>query len=224
MGTEIKSEGKCIYCGETFSQKEITKHLITHLKKIEKEKTAESKPAYLLDISDGKYFLQVLVNGTASFKTLDTFLRKIWLECCGHMSNFSHKHFKISMNHKFEDVLSPNLKFRYIYDYGSTTELDNQMKGRFVVPVNNNVMLLSRNEPLNIMCLNCKAKTATVCCVVHIYDGGFYCDDCAIIHENECPDFEDYARTSIINSPRVGVCGYEGGTIDTDRDGVYEGG
>jgi hypothetical protein len=25
----------------------------------------------------------------------------------------------------------------------------------------------------------------------------------------------------IVNSPRMGVCGYEGGTIDKERDGIY---
>ena len=222
MEQEITSEGKCIYCGETFSQMEITKHLISHLKKTESEMRAGSEPAYLLNISYGRYFLQVLVTGSASFKTLDTFLRKIWLECCGHMSAFSHKHFKIRMSDKFEDVLSPNLKFRHVYDFGSTTELDLQMKGRFIIPLKNNLFLLSRNEPLKIMCSKCKKKTAKVCCTVHIYedDEGFYCDECAVIHENECEDFEDFSRTPIVNSPRMGVCGYEGGTIDTERDGV----
>ena len=222
MEQETTSEGKCIYCGETFSQKEITKHLISHLKKTESEKRAGSEPAYLLNISAGSYFLQVLVKGSASFKTLDSFLRKIWLECCGHMSAFSHKHFRIRMSDKFEDVLSPNLKFRHIYDFSSTTELDLQMKGRFIVPVNNNITLLSRNEPLKIMCSLCKVKSATVFCTVHIYedDEGFYCDDCEVKHEDECEDFEDCAKASIVNSPRMGVCGYEGGVIDTERDGV----
>lgn len=31
MTEELKSEGKCLYCGKMFSQKEIGKHLAEHL-------------------------------------------------------------------------------------------------------------------------------------------------------------------------------------------------
>lgn len=37
MIENLTSEGKCIYCNEVFSQKEITKHLTGHLKKLEKD-------------------------------------------------------------------------------------------------------------------------------------------------------------------------------------------
>jgi hypothetical protein len=51
-------------------------------------------------------------------------------------------------------------------------------------------------------------------------DAGF-CDKCAEKHAKKCADFEDYASLPIVNSPRMGVCGYMGGTIDTERDGVF---
>jgi hypothetical protein len=34
------------------------------------------------------YWLHLHADERATFKTLDTFLRKLWLECCGHMSEF----------------------------------------------------------------------------------------------------------------------------------------
>ena len=37
MEKELKSEGKCIFCNQTFSQKEIGKHLTLHLLKMEKD-------------------------------------------------------------------------------------------------------------------------------------------------------------------------------------------
>jgi hypothetical protein len=38
----------------------------------------------------------------------------------------------------------------------------------------------------------------------------------------KCSDFDDYAAMPIVNSPRAGVCGYTGGTIDKERDGAYK--
>ena len=55
-----------------------------------------------------------------------------------------------------------------------------------------------------------------------MYEGtGFFCDDCAEKHTKECEDFADYAEMPVVNSPRMGECAYDGGTIDTERDGVF---
>ena len=29
-------------------------------------------------------------------------------------------------------------------------------------------------------------------------------------------------ESTVVNSPRMGECGYEGGSIDLERDGVYK--
>jgi hypothetical protein len=48
-----------------------------------------------------------------------------------------------------------------------------------------------------------------------------FCEKCAKKHAKECEDFADgYAVMPVVNSPRMGVCAYEGGCIDTERDGV----
>jgi len=39
---------------------------------------------------------------------------------------------------------------------------------------------------------------------------------------NEQFKYADYAAMPVVNSPRMGVCAYEGGTIDRERDGVYK--
>jgi hypothetical protein len=52
-------------------------------------------------------------------------------------------------------------------------------------------------------------------------DNAEFCDKCAEKHAKKCEDFADYASMPVVNSPRMGVCGYEGGSIDTERDGVY---
>lgn len=47
-----------------------------------------------------------------------------------------------------------------------------------------------------------------------------FCEKCAEKHGKKCDDFADYAGMPVVNSPRCGVCGYEGGIIDLERDGV----
>jgi len=225
MEDTLLSEGKCIYCKEVLQQNSIVKHLAKHLADFEKGKPSESEEVYHLNIKAAEMFLQVLVKGTASFKTLDTFLRKIWVECCDHMSDFHHKNFKIRMSEKFDMILTPKLKFEYTYDYGSTTSFSLQVCGSYRISQKENVLLLSRNEPLKIVCRSCNKKPATFICTVHMYetDECFFCDKCASKHEEECDDFLDYAKMPVVNSPRMGICGYTGGSIDAERDGVYIG-
>ena len=47
------------------------------------------------------------------------------------------------------------------------------------------------------------------------------CEKCAEKHAKECEDLSDCAAMSVVNSPRMGVCAYNGGSIDTERDGVF---
>ena len=90
--TTIKSEGKCVFCDKAFSKGGINRHLQKHLE----EKSLQNKPgkSFLLKIeSDPRwgaapYFLSLWIDGETTMDTLDDFLRKIWLECCGHMSAF----------------------------------------------------------------------------------------------------------------------------------------
>ncbi len=65
MEDKLKSEGECLYCGHTFSQKEMTKHLASHLKALEKENKGGS--AWHLKIEADEFFLHLLVSGNATF-------------------------------------------------------------------------------------------------------------------------------------------------------------
>jgi hypothetical protein len=53
---------------------------------------------------------------------VDRFLRRIWLECCGHMSEFSTgtRH-KVSMNTRVSAALGLGERLGYVYDFGSST-------------------------------------------------------------------------------------------------------
>lgn len=128
MGIKIVSQGKCIYCDKAFSLRGMITHLKNHLN-AEQTANPTTEKAYFLNIKAEEYFLEVLVKGKAVFEELDTFLRAIWVECCDHLSNFSHKQFEIDMSDKFQDILSPGLIFRYDYDYGSTTSFNLEVAG-----------------------------------------------------------------------------------------------
>lgn len=217
----MKSEGKCCFCGKTYTKAGFSKHLVTHLKDLE---TKPSKISYHIKIEAGPYFLHLLIDGEKKLVDFDTFLRNIWLECCGHLSGFSdNTGEEIGMGKKIKAAFKNAEKLRYEYDYGSTTELDISILAEYNVETKEGIKLLSRNEPLAIMCSTCEKEPATQLCQAHMYEGNaIFCDKCSEKHEEECADFADYAATPIVNSPRCGICGYEGGTIDTERDGVYQ--
>jgi len=221
--SQPKSEGSCPYCEKTMAKRGISRHLDTHLKKMS---PTAGKLAYHLRIEGGPYFLNVLMNSTSSLTILDSFLRKIWLDCCGHLSRFSlgnvRRGGEIGKSRKANAVFGQGVKLSYVYDFGSSTELKIQTLGAFALPVKG-IQLLSRNEPLELLCHRCKKEGATNVCSVHWGDAGgwFFCETCSEKHEAVCEDAEDY-WLPIVNSPRMGECGYDGGTIDTERDGAFK--
>jgi hypothetical protein len=129
---------------------------------------------------------------------------------------------EIPKSRKVNKVFYKDLKLEYQYDFGSTTELLLTVVEVYPIKADENVVLLSRNEPLEWLCDACKKEPATQICIIHGWDDDrIFCDKCAKKHAKKCPDFADYASMLVVNSPRMGVCGYEGGIIDTERDGVF---
>ncbi len=221
MREKLKSEGKCFFCGKTFAKAGINHHLAGHLD--EKSKAEKNGHSFLLKVESDKswgttpYFLSLWVDGDTTMKTIDKFLRDIWLECCGHLSKFHGA----AMTKKAKDVFEKGLQLGYEYDFGTTTALTLTVVGEYPIKADKKIVLLSRNEPLEIMCSMCKKVPATQICSVCSYEeDAEFCDSCAKKHAKKCEDFE-YAGLPIVNSPRMGVCAYEGGTIDTERDGVF---
>ncbi|MFV0572855.1 MAG: hypothetical protein ACK5M1_10565 [Xanthomarina gelatinilytica] len=129
---------------------------------------------------------------------------------------------EIPMGRKAQEVFYEGMKLEYEYDFGSSTELLVSVLGEYSFKPKSRVLLLSRNEPLDIQCETCgKAIATEVCTVCSGYeDEGIFCTKCAKKHAKNCEDFEDYAAMPIVNSPRMGVCAYEGGIIDTERDRI----
>lgn len=92
--TTPEPSGECLFCQEHFAKKGINRHLQKHLK--EKSLSRKSGRSFLLKIgsnpsywSKASYFLSLWIDGNTSMGDLDSFLRHIWLDCCGHMSSFT---------------------------------------------------------------------------------------------------------------------------------------
>jgi hypothetical protein len=156
-------------------------------------------------------------------KIIDGFLRDIWLECCGHLSEFRNNKIKVKKKALVEDVFQPKVKIYHDYDFGTTTRVFLNAKKQYQLNLEKRIILLSRNEPLKLMCTLCKEQPAINICTVCCYqEMAFFCKKCSKKHAKTCEDFADYGEMPIVNSPRMGQCGYTGGRIDIKRDGVYK--
>ena len=81
-------------------------------------------------------------------------------------------------------------------------------------------MILSRNNPPQFACSICGNQKATWINTFHIYDeDSFWCEEC--VNKLEAGELEAYENDvfflPITNSPRMGVCGYEGSDIYSEQ-------
>jgi hypothetical protein len=132
---------------------------------------------------------------------------------------------EIPMRRKIKEALYKGQKLDYEYDFGSTTKLLITVVEAYPFKTDNPLLLLSRNEPLEEFCHNCGKQPAVTLCSVCGYDPDadvLFCAKCAKKHEKQCEDFADHAAMPVVNSPRMGVCAYEGGSIDVKRDGMLK--
>jgi len=105
-----------------------------------------------------------------------------------------------------QKVLTVGQKFSHEYDFGSTTYLSLKVMAEregHILKEDDPVTILARNVPPTFLCRVC-GKPATQVASGGYYDIGdeAYCDECA---RKERVD-----TLPIVNSPRVGVCGYTG--------------
>ena len=180
-------------------------------------KGRQTKLFHLVAEGYGPYWLHLEVRADATLATLDAFLRNIWLECCGHMSQFcidgedyvssaARELGARAMNVTLEKVFYPGMTCTYEYDFGTTTELRLRVVAeRIGERQKEAVQVLARNNAPVLPCDAC-GKEATHVCTQCIYDDqGWLCDAC--MSEHECGE---EMLLPVVNSPRVGMCGYEG--------------
>lgn len=169
---------------------------------------------------DPNYWLFLEIPARSKLLDLDYFLRAIWLECCGHLSSFDideETFFSTvmepgdkSMKYALEKVMAPGMTVEYMYDFGSSTELlITVMSARIGNITGKKVDILARNDPPDMRCSLC-GKTATfICSECSCSDAVWLCDECGKDHKCGTD-----MLLPVVNSPRVGVCAFEGGYYD----------
>ena len=190
MATQTK--GFCKYCGKEYTKGGMLRHL------------------------------------AACKKRKDKFIRDIWVECCEHLSAYeingiSYERYPDedylwgtparNMNYRLRDVVKVGDSMSYEYDFGSTTDLIlNVHSYREGVRKEDGIVILSRNNPVEIICSQCGKNKAKWVNPESYYEGEpFWCEKC--LEEDYADEDESYGTEymlPICNSPRMGVCGYEG--------------
>ncbi len=196
-------KGNCYLCGAELGKTAMKNHIL----KVHSGQ-GEGQECRLLKIEgadDKDYWLYIDVPVSSSLTVVDTFLRKIWLDCCGHMSAFHGSGYQqIGKNTKLYSI-PVGAKLIHEYDFGSTTECLITVMGSTVREGKaRGVRLLARNLPMEFECGKCDAAAEWID-VELMWDGSypFFCDSCA----------EEYGSEMLLpvtNSPRMGVCGYCG--------------
>src|SRR5208337_1910830 len=219
-------EGACRFCLKTCSGSTIGKHLESCRVKKEKDVEEAAKSKKLETIfhikirGGGEFWLHIEMKASSKLADLDKFLRDIWLECCGHLSQFviDGQAYMPSyagdlremearpMGVQLGKVLGVKNKFGYEYDFGSTTYLEGQIISERQGALKEKVRILARNRMPEAVCTQCEKPAAQFCTDC----AEFYCSACLADHE--CG--EEMALP-VVNSPRMGECGYSG-EQDTD--------
>lgn len=218
-----KSIGACGLCGQKFTKAGMARHLTSCVGTREgvgaphpESKSDQHGYHVVVDGPFREYWLHLAVSAKARLADLDAFLRAIWLECCDHLSAFTingttytqsplRESGDRSMSDRVGTLLSPGLRFSYVYDFGSSTELTLQVVGLLPQPTKKTVLVLARNDPPDIVCTECGQPATSVCAECRWEGTGWLCSACAPDHE--CGE---EMLLPVVNSPRVGVCGYTG--------------
>jgi hypothetical protein len=220
------SSGKCTFCGGTAGKAAMTRHLTTCRPgppDPEKAPGRRRRPAQLYHlVVSGRYvpmcWLHLEAPADATLGDLDAFLRRTWLECCGHLSAFrlGGRSFSSAagwgwgedeaMDVRLGELLAPGVTLAYEYDFGTATDLVVKIVGQREGPASGRaITLLAGNHPPAIPCEGCARAAARVCSQCVFEGGGWLCAACARKHA--CG--RDMLLP-VVNSPRVGMCGYTG--------------
>ncbi len=203
-------------CNRILSGRGMTSHLRSCISENLQSEQGDNK-IFLIKASAGPFWVYFEADASSTLGKIDNFLRDLWLECCGHLSAFtidavryySHKEFVDSgekgMDISLKQVLRPGVRFRHEYDFGTTTELDLQCISERKGKVRSKIELIARNDMPEILCDEC-GKLAKEICPECLWEGkGLLCESC--VEDHEC---DEEMLLPVVNSPRMGECGYTG--------------
>lgn len=220
MIAELFSKGNCIFCGKSVKRAAMVRHLKSCTARVDQianaDKTENEKDIIfhlsIQDAYDENYWLHLEMVGNSKLAKLDNYLRKIWLECCGHLSEFSYRVWddRIVKTKQAKLVFGPGIKIHHIYDFGSTSEqIIKVVDERFGTPLSSKpIFLMARNDPPEYVCEECSQPAFYYCfeCVIEEEKDGYLCKK----HGTNHPHHNYGDPIEIVNSPRLGICGYTG--------------
>jgi hypothetical protein len=234
MGRRKQTRGNCVFCGREMTKSGLSRHLSGCEARQAAETVANSKRGtqqkiihlQILDAFSGDFWLHLEVKGTATLEDLDHYLRTIWLECCGHLSAFHIDPYRYTqifdggwsigdekpMNVPVQKVFSPDMQIMYEYDFGTTSELTIKVLGAREGKPHTKfpIFLMARNHMAYIPCMECEEQ-ATLLCLDCMYEVAGPCELCETHWKTHQHDSENYGGPMpLINSPRTGLCGYDG--------------
>ena len=203
----VSSTGRCYICKTELNKTAMKNHIVkTHGGEF------SGQECMLLKIEgayDKDYWLYLDLPMESDLSDLDHFLRRIWLECCGHLSAFRYPgrsgSREVSMGINMRSF-APGEKVLHEYDFGTTTESLVTVVGSILrKPQRSVVRLLARNIAPVFECALCGAVAEHICTqCMYSSANPFYCEECAEKHDH------NDMFLPVVNSPRMGQCGYEG--------------
>lgn len=220
MATRKQSKGRCVYCGKELSKGGMGKHLAACAER-KAAMTAAATPKaksvalYHLRVQDAyqsDFWLDLELIGSEPLQVLDNYLRAIWLECCGHLSEFMLGRFtqEVSMRRKISDIFGKTDALMHIYDFGTSSETLIKCVGkRQGQPTTTHpITLMARNLMPDYRCMACGETATHLCLECQIEEGesGLLCD----AHTESHPHDSYGEPMPLVNSPRTGMCGYTG--------------
>lgn len=221
MPRKPQSRGKCAYCGYETTKGGITKHLAAcpQRQAIMAQSDATQGPSEALyhlriqSLDQSDFWLHLEMRGSAPLKELDRYLRAIWLECCGHLSEFGTAKgwdSKVAKNRQIQTVFTPEVELVHIYDFGTTSETSIKMIGlrQGKSTIKRPIALMARNLMPEAQCMQCSKPAVWLCmeCLIEDDVWGTLCDE----HIKKHPHDNYGEPIGLVNSPRLGLCGYTG--------------
>ncbi len=212
----MKLNGRCYFCNREGTQTILKNHFskcVPYQKSLEQGENIY----YMLRIEDSfnpDYWLFINMKSTSKLSSLDGFLRKIWLECCNHTSQFSFSEsgYPIPFSRKIDQVFLLDsdkilkTKLHYKYDFDNPTTLTiNPMSIFKSIYHKKNIMLMARNILHEFKC-SCQKQAEFICTKCQYGNKNpFLCKECASTHKCGTE-----ALLPVVNSPRMGICKYDG--------------
>ncbi len=221
MARRKQTRGSCTYCERKMTRGGMARHLQACAERQDavasaSQKRGKNQSLYHLQVQDawgGDFWLHLEMPGSATLEDLDYYLRAIWLECCGHLSRFSPGGWgsdEVPMDASIGGIFEPGVELTHIYDFGTSSET--LVKGAAVregkVITQRPVVLMARNDQPEAYCLECEQPATYLCmeCLHEYGQSGMLCDEHAKAHPHD-----NYGEpVPFVNSPRLGMCGYDG--------------